>query len=236
VVLYLADRPDQRRVASFDPFAQALAASGLTVFAPSLPGSTGYGKKIANALKDRVITEAEVLDLLGIREALKKVDGVDWGRVAVAGRGHGGTLALLLAGSRPGQIQAVVAIDPIADWDTEFDHADPAEREWLARTFGIPATSRGIYAMRTPSTFVGVIEAPVLIVGTDRAPAGRALQLDELTADMHELELSFEHEVSHGETDWELGLKAAAFLRRSLTAAVSPLDARAEQVLDATAI
>ncbi|MCC6791602.1 MAG: S9 family peptidase [Thermomicrobiales bacterium] len=236
VVLYLADRPDRRRVAAFDPFVQALAASGLTVFAPSLPGTAGYGKKIANALKDRVATEAEVLDLLGVREALKKVEGVDWGRVAVVGSGHGGTLALLLAGSRPGQVQAVVAIDPIADWDTEFDHADAAEREWLARTFGIPATSRGIYAMRTPSTFVGVIDAPVLILGTDRAPAGRALQLDELTADMHELDVSFEHEVSHGESIWDLGLKTAAFLRRSLTAAVSPLDVRAEQVLDAASV
>lgn len=236
VVIYLASRPDQSRVAGFDPLAQALAASGLTVFAPSLPGTAGYGKKIGNALKDRAESEAEVLDLLGIREALKKVEGIDWGRVAVVGSGHGGTLALLLAGSRPGQVQAVVAIDPIADWDTEFDHADAQLREWLTKNFGIPATSRGIYAMRTPSTFVGVIDAPVLIVGTDRAPEGRALQLDELTADMRELEVPFEHEVSHGESDWEVGLKTAAFLRRVLTAVESPLDVRAEQVLDAATV
>lgn len=236
VVLYLAERPDRHRVAAFDPMAQALAASGLAVFAPSLPGTAGYGKKIANALKDRVTTEAEVLDLLGVREALKKVEGIDWGRVAVVGSGHGGTLALLMAGSRPGHVQAVVAIDPITDWDTEFDYADAAEREWLARTFGIPATSRGVYAMRTPATFVGVIDAPVMIVGTDRAPAGRALQLDELTADMHELDVSFEHDVSHGESAWELGLKIAGFLRRSLTSAESPLDQRAEQVLDAATV
>jgi dipeptidyl aminopeptidase/acylaminoacyl peptidase len=236
VVIYLADRPDQPRVAGFNPFAQALAASGLTVFAPSLPGTAGYGRKITNALKERAGSEAEVLDLLGIREALKKVEGIDWGRVAVVGSGYGGAQALLFAGSRPGQVQAVVAIDPIADWDAEFDHADAQLRDWLTRIFGIPATSRGTYALRTPSTFVGVIDAPILIVGTDRAPEGRALQLDELTADMRELELPFEHEVSHGESEWEVGLKSAAFLRRVLTEVESPLDVRAEQVLDAAAV
>ena len=238
VVLYLADRPDRPRTAAFDPAAQALAASGLAVFAPSLSGTAGYGRKQTNALKDKdqVAAEAEAIELLGIRQALSTIEGIDWGRVAVVGSGYGGTLGLLFAGSRPGQAQAVVAIDPIADWDTEFDFADAELRAWLSRTFGIPATNRGTYATRTPSTFVGVIDAPVLIVGTDRAPAGRALQLDELTADMRDLEVEFEHEVSHGETEWETGLKIAAFLRRVLTAVESPLDVRAEQVLDAAAV
>jgi Tol biopolymer transport system component/dienelactone hydrolase len=235
-VLYLADRPDQPKAATFDPAAQALASTGLAVFAPSLSGTTGYGRKQTNALKDQAATEAEALELLGIRQALSKIEGIDWGRVGIVGNGHGGTLALLFAGSRPGQVQAVAAIDPIADWDTEIDFTGPEQREWLFRTFGVPATNRGTYAMRTPSTFVGVIEAPVLVVGTDLAPAGRALQLDELTADMRDLEVEFEHEVSHGETEWETGLKIAAFLRRVLTAAVSPLDIRAEQVLDAATV
>jgi hypothetical protein len=75
-----------------------------------------------------------------------------------------------------------------------------------------------------------------MIIGTDRAPAGRAAQLDELTADMRELEVSFEHEVSLNETEWETAMKAAAFIRRSLSAVESPVDARAERVLDAAAV
>ena len=236
VVLYLTDRPDRPRGAAFDSTAQALAATGLAVFAPSLSGTPGYGRKQANALEDQAATEAEALELLGIRQALAKIEGLDWGRVAVVGGGYGGALALLFAGSRPGQVQAVAAIDPIADWDTEFDFADAEQRAWLTRTFGVPATNRGAYAMRTPSTFVGVIDAPVLIVGTDRAPAGRALQLDELTADMRDLEVEFEHDVSHGETEWEVGLKVAQFLRRELQTVVSPAQTRVEQALDAAAV
>ena len=235
-VIYLGDRPDRARVAAFDPVAQALAATGLAVFAPVLPGSPGYGRKVTNALKDQIATEAEVADLLTIRDAVSKIGGIDYGRIAVAGSGHGGTLALLLAGSRPGQVQAVVAVDPIADWDLEFDFADASFRSWMTRNFGIPATNRGAYALRTPSTFVGVIDAALMIIGTDRAPAGRAAPLDELTADMRELDVHFEHEVSHGETEWDAALKAASFIRRSLTAVESPIDARVEHVMDAASV
>jgi dipeptidyl aminopeptidase/acylaminoacyl peptidase len=235
-VLYLAERPDRRRAAEFDAVAQALAASGLALFAPSLRGTPGYGRKITGALKDQAAGEAEALELLAIHEALSKIEGVDWGRVAVVGSGHGGALALLFAGSRPGRVQAVAAIDPVADWDIEVDAADAEYRDWLTKTFGIRAGNRGVYALRTPSTFAGVIDVPVLIVGTDRAPAGRAQQLDELTADMRDLDVEFEHDVSHGESDWEVGLKVAQFLRRVLSAVESPVDARTEQVLDAAAV
>ncbi len=235
-VIFLAERPDSARAANFDVTAQALAATGLVVFAPALPGTPGYGKKVLAALKEQSATESEVNDLLLMRDALKKFEGVDYGRIAVVGKGHGGSLALLLAGSRPGQVQAVVAIDPISDWDQEFDHADDGMRAWMTRNFGIPATSRGIYALRTPATFVGVIDAALMVIGTDRAPAGRASQLDELTADMRDLEVNFEHEVSLGESDWEIGLKAAAFLRKSLSNVSSPIDQRLESVMEASGI
>ena len=235
-VIYLAERPDGPRVAAFDVMAQALAATGLVVFAPTLPGTPGYGKKVLAALKDQSATESEVNDLLLMRDALKKFEGVDYGRIAVVGKGYGGSLALLLAGSRPGQVQAVVAIDPISDWDQEFDHADEGMRGWMTKNFGIPATSRGIYAVRTPATFVGVIDAPLMVIGTDQAPSGRASQLDELTADMRDLEVDFVHEVSLGESDWEVGAKAAAFLRQFLNAASSPIDDRVDAVMESSAL
>jgi dipeptidyl aminopeptidase/acylaminoacyl peptidase len=237
IVVYLGERPETARTAGFDAFAQSLVASGLAVFAPTLPGTPGYGKKITNALKEGTVGEAEVDDLLALHAALEQFEGIDYGRVAVIGRGYGATLALLFAGSRPGHVQAVAAIDPITDWDTEFDNADAGFRAWLGTTYGIPALARGVYALRTPSTFAGVIDAPLLLIGTDDAPVGRADQLEELLSDLADLEVtSFEHETAHGASDWELGQTVASFLRRSLTAAASPVDARVEQALEAAAI
>lgn len=236
LVIYLGERPDQPRVAKYDGMIQAVVSAGLAVFAPTLPGSPGYNKRVAGALKDLAGTEAEVSDLLTFRDAVITTEGVDRGRVAVVGSGHGGTLALLLAGSRPGQVQAVVAIDPIADWDMEFDEADASFRSWMVRTFGLPANARGAYALRTPSTFAGVIDAATLIIGSDHVSAGRAAQLDALTGDMRELELDFEQDVSNTETAWDIGMKVAAFLRTSFSAIRGSNDDRVDAGLDASAV
>jgi dipeptidyl aminopeptidase/acylaminoacyl peptidase len=236
IAIVLTDRPETARAARFDLFAQSLVASGLAVYAVSLPGTGGYGRKVITALKEQTGSELEVGELMGVLGAVKTFEGIDYGRIAVIGAGYGGTLAMLLAGSRPGQVQSVVAIDPITDWDIEYDHADAALRAWLAKTYGVPALARGVYALRTPITFAGVIDAPLLLIATDRAPAGRAEQLDELLADLGELEASYEHEESRGESEWQLGQRVAAFLRRSLAAATSPIDARIEQAMEAAAI
>lgn len=214
-VLYLGDRPDRPRDARFRAPEQALAAAGFAVFAPSLPGTPGCGRTITNALRDVVNIEAEVSDLVDAAAALRSQKGIDGERIAVVGRGHGGALALLLAGGRPGTVQAVVAIDPIADWDLEFDQADDAYRAWHARNLGLPAAARGHHALRTPETFVGVIDVPLLLLGTDTAPPGRASQLDALTATMQELDRRYDQDVSLGETEWATTARAARFLRQA---------------------
>ncbi|HET8524840.1 MAG TPA: alpha/beta fold hydrolase, partial [Thermomicrobiales bacterium] len=211
-VLYLEDRPDQAPSARFHAPEQALAAAGYAVYAPILPGMRGLGRTIANSLKDQADTEAEVSDLADIAAKLRNTSGVDAEQIAVVGRGFGGTLALLLAGARPGSVQAVVAIDPVSDWEEEFEHADDAWRAWLTRVYGLPVSQRGRYALRTPSTFVGVIDVPLLLLGTEQAPAHRATQLDELTRTLDGLGVQYQRETT-ADTDWAISARAAAFLR-----------------------
>ena len=135
-----------------------------------------------------------------------------------------------------GSVQAIAAIDPIADWNAEFDHADASRRAWLVRNFGLPAVSFGPYAERTPITFAGLIDAPLLLIGTDPAPAGRAEQLEMLAADLRDLNVAFEQEIATGETPWTIGLRVAAFLRETLLAVVPPSDPRVDHALSPDAI
>jgi dipeptidyl aminopeptidase/acylaminoacyl peptidase len=214
-VLYLADRPDQAPSARFHAPEQALAAAGYAVYAPILPGMRGLGRTIANSLKDQADTEAEVSDLADIAAKLRNTSGVDAEQIAVVGRGFGATLALLLAGARPGSVQAVVAIDPVSNWEEEFEHADDAWRAWLTRVYGLPLSQRGRYALRTPSTFVGVIDVPLLLLGTEHAPAHRATQLDELTTTLDDLGVRYQLETT-ADTDWEISARAASFLRDAI--------------------
>ena len=234
-VILLGDRPNQPATAEFAVTAQALAAAGLAVLTPTLPGSAGYGKKIANGLKDAP-SEAEANDLAGLIEELKKIEGIDKSRIAIVGEGHGGALALLLAGSRLHSVQAVAVVDPITDWNIEFDNAAAWRRAWLVKNFGLPAVSFGPYAERTPITFAGLIDAPLLLIGTDPAPAGRAEQLDLLAADLRELNVPFEREIATGETAWTIGQRVAAFLREILVAVVPPADPRVDHAMAADAV
>jgi dipeptidyl aminopeptidase/acylaminoacyl peptidase len=221
VVIVLRDRPDRPRTARLDLLEQALAAHRVTVIVPTLVGSPGYGSKLSGPLAELTGAEAEVLDLLGLIDAIKSIGGVDRGRIAVVGEGAGGTLALLLTGSRPGTIQAVAAVDPVCDWNIELDSGDEAVRAWMLKTYGLPATSPGVYALRTPSTFAGVIDAPLLLVGTDRVSPGRAAQLDALTGLLRDLDVDFEQDVAVTEPGWQTYRRLATFVVDHLREAAS---------------
>ncbi|MGH2533160.1 MAG: S9 family peptidase [Thermomicrobiales bacterium] len=218
-VVLLSDRPDATIDARFRGVEQALAAAGLAVHTPILAGMRGRGRTLTNALKEQSGRgEEEVSDLVDVVAKLRDTDGIDTGKIAVAGTGFGATLALLLAGARPGAVQAVVAIDPITDWTVEFDHADDAWLAWLTRMYGLPAVQVGKYALRTPETFAGVIDVPLLLLGTNAAPAHRAAQLDQLAATLGDLDVAYTRESLAVGSDWETGARVAAFLRETFQA------------------
>jgi dienelactone hydrolase len=188
------------------------------VFVPTLAGTPGEGRKLTNALAEKADTEAEVFDLLALVDALGSVAGIDSKRIGIVGVGHGGALALALAGSQPGMVQVVAAVDPLCDWNAEFDHATHSMRDWIVSNIGLPATNQGRIAVRTPATWAGIIDAPLLLMGTERASAGRASQLDGLTATLRELDRSFEHDVSVAEPEWDAARRVASFIRSHLDA------------------
>ncbi len=211
-IVYLTDTPHLPRDARFRAPEQALAAAGFAVFAPSLHGTPGYGRKVINLLRDQADTEVEASDLVDVIRALQQREDIEGDRIALVGWGHGGTLALVFAGGRPDHVQAVVAIDPITDWDSELDHGSSAYRAWHFRQLGLPAVQPVRHLLRTPATFIGAVTVPLLLLGTD-ADASRTRQLDSLTALLRELNVPFEQEVSVGESPWTTAARAAAFVR-----------------------
>jgi Tol biopolymer transport system component/pimeloyl-ACP methyl ester carboxylesterase len=207
-VILLGGRPDLAPDAGFSPAAQALAATGLAVYQPILPGMFGHGRKVSGARKDRADIESEVDDLLAIIDVLKANNGVDSSRIAIVGEGYGGALALVLAGSRPGEVQGVVAIDPIVDWDIALDDAEGAERAWYRDNYGLPIAQMGRYALRTPMTFAGVIDAPTLLI--ERTPD--QIHVPLLRSKLDELSRPYWAESAVGESTWSAYARAATFL------------------------
>lgn len=217
-VIVLRDRPQTAQSARFDILEQALSAEGFVIVVPTRPGSPGEGKKLASGLAERIEFEGDFDDLVAIIDAVREIPGVDTGRVALVGVGQGGAAALTLAGSRPGLVTAIAAIDPVADWNAEFDAADAETRAWIQDTIGLPASNQGRFAVRTPATFAGIIDIPVLLMGTESAPAGRSAQLDGLANLLRDLDRPFTHDVSIGESEWDAMRRVAGFVRESLLA------------------
>ncbi len=211
-VILLGATPQDAPTFGYDSTIQALVQHGFTVVVPALPGTPGYGKKIVNAFKDRAGTEAEISDLVDLANWTRGLDYVDGDRVYLAGEGYGGALALLLPGARPGAVDAVAVIDPVTDWDDELDQADDEFAHWYLSQLGLPSTNRGRSALRTPTTFAGVLDLPVLLVGTSRASLGRAVQLERFAAALDELDVPYIRETSENESTWQTAERVAAFL------------------------
>jgi Tol biopolymer transport system component/pimeloyl-ACP methyl ester carboxylesterase len=214
-VLYLGDKPYEGVVAGLLPDQQALVGAGFAVFSPSLPGTPGYGKKVTTAQRDITTLEDEITDLADAIEHLANQDGVDAGKISIVGRGYGGALALILAGARPGLVKSVAAIDPIVDWDAELDDAGDTWRAWHLGYLGLPAAARMRHSLYSVTTFVGAIDVPALIIGTDSAGPGRAEQLELLKEVVSEIGSgsSVDFGTSEGESRWQVASHAAAFVR-----------------------
>jgi len=181
-IVYLPDGPLQTRRGEFQIEEQALATSGIAVLSPVIHGATGFGQGVEQDLPDLVQSELEVSDLAEAGVALGEASDIDPDKLALVGVGYGGALALLTAGARPGIYSAVVAVDPITDWSIEIGEADTAWRNWISRTYGMPLTDATTFSLRTPSTFVGIIDVPIILIGRASAPVHRQAQLAILAA------------------------------------------------------
>ena len=191
-IVYMPDGPLTTRRGEFQMTEQALASTALTVLTPVIHGASGFGALIEDDLRDFADTELEVSDLAEAGRALGREENVDPHKLALVGHGYGGTLALLTAGGRPGVYSAIVAIDPITDWSIELGNCDVAWRNWVTDRFGMPLTDADAYAIRTPATFSAVIDAPVVLVRTEHAPAYRKVQLDLFMQDLDENGIAYE--------------------------------------------
>ena len=229
-VVVLRDRPQDSRTMVFDALEQTMAANGFIVVTPTLPGTPGEGRKVATSLKDRVDSEGDLEDIVSLIGAVKELPGVDPLRVAIVGVGQGAALAISTIGSRPGLVKAIAVVDPVCDWGEEFDSTDDANRARMLSTYGLPAVARGVYAVRTPSTFAGIIDVPTLLMGTEGAPAGRSAQLDGLAGILRDLGHPFEQDVSIGESQWDAMTRVSAFIRNALLAVPATVVHTAEAV------
>jgi dipeptidyl aminopeptidase/acylaminoacyl peptidase len=199
--LALHGGPEAQERPTFDPQHQALAAAGITVFAPNIRGSSGFGREFVHA--DDLHGRYDAFsDVLACATHLVSLGLADEDRIAVSGRSYGGYLTLASLAFSPGVFAAGVDICGMSDLVTFYRDTEPWIGAAAVTKYGHPERDRALLEDISPLGSAGNIDVPLLVVHGEHdtnVPVGEAHQivaaLRELGRPVEYLELAGEGHV-----------------------------------------
>jgi dipeptidyl aminopeptidase/acylaminoacyl peptidase len=179
VMVSLHGGPESQERPTFSAQHQAMLAAGISVFAPNVRGSSGFGRGFAHA-DDRYGRYDGIADVRSCVEHLLEIGVAEPGRVAVTGRSYGGYLTLAALVRYPELFAAGVDICGMSDLLTFFRDTEP----WIAHAaiskYGHPEHDVVLLRELSPLHSAERISAPVLVVHGEHdtnVPIGEAHQM-----------------------------------------------------------
>jgi dipeptidyl aminopeptidase/acylaminoacyl peptidase len=152
------------------PLIQILALEGFAVFVPNVRGSTGYGLDYMQRV-DRDWGGQDRLDHVhAMTEVLPRDSRVDVEHAGVIGRSYGGYMTLTLAGRHPELWRAAVDMFGPYDLFTFMDRLPETWKPYFALILGDPEQDRDFIVERSPKTYIGNIECPLLVIQGQNDP------------------------------------------------------------------
>jgi pimeloyl-ACP methyl ester carboxylesterase len=185
------------------PLIQLLTLRGFAVFVPNVRGSSGYGLDYMKRV-DRDWGGLDRLDHVhAMTEVLTMDSRLDVKRAGVVGRSYGGYMTLMLAGRHSDLWQG--AVDMFGPYDLiTFSERIPASwKPYYKLVIGDPedAEDRKLLVERSPNTFLGDMECPMLVIQGANDPrvvaAESADLVNELKADGKDIELLLFEDEGH---------------------------------------
>ena len=146
--------PEGQERPGFSPVAQSLVAAGLTVFAPNVRGSGGFGRAFTTA-DDGPAREASFDDVRTTVDELVAAGIAAPGRIGAHGWSYGGYLTLVALTRWPDLFAAGATLAGMSDLRTFFAGTEP----WMAAAsvteYGDPVADREMLAAISPMTDAG---------------------------------------------------------------------------------
>ncbi|MCU1404771.1 MAG: peptidase, partial [Glaciihabitans sp.] len=171
--------PEAQERPTFTPQHQAMVAAGITVFAPNIRGSFGFGRAFVHA-DDVEGRYGAFEDVLASARHLVDIGVADPARIAVTGRSYGGYLTLASLAFSPGVFAAGVDICGMSDMTTFYNNTEP----WIAAAafskYGHPGRDHRLLKDISPLGKADRIQAPLLVVHGEldtNVPLGEATQM-----------------------------------------------------------
>jgi dipeptidyl aminopeptidase/acylaminoacyl peptidase len=198
VLLSFHGGPEAQERPTFNAQHQAVVAAGISVFAPNVRGSTGFGRLFAHA-DDRNGRYGGINDVLSCVRYLIARGIADPNRIAVSGRSYGGYLTLAALVTYPEVFAAGVDICGMSDLLTFYRDTEPWIAEAAVTKYGHPEGDRALLEDLSPLHRAAAIAAPLLVVHGEHdtnVPIGESRQivaaLEELGRPVTYLELAGE--------------------------------------------
>ncbi len=179
VLLSFHGGPEAQERPTFSAQHQAVVAAGISVFAPNVRGSTGYGRRFAH-LDDRNGRYNAIADVGSCVDYLVQAGIGEPRQIAISGRSYGGYLTLAALVRFPGLFAAGIDICGMSDLLTFYRDTEP----WIAHAavtkYGHPEHDRGLLEDLSPLRKAASIAAPLLVVHGEHdtnVPIGEAHQI-----------------------------------------------------------
>ncbi|WP_232664360.1 S9 family peptidase [Pseudonocardia sp. TRM90224] len=162
-IIWLHGGPESQERPTAQPLFQALVAAGISVFAPNVRGSSGYGRRFA-AADDLDRRFAAIADVRAAADHLTSAGLADPDRLGVAGRSYGGYLTLAALAAYPERFAVGVDICGMSDLASFFAHTEPWIASAATTKYGDPDVDAALLRELSPLHRADRIRAPLLVV------------------------------------------------------------------------
>ncbi|MCI4351060.1 MAG: S9 family peptidase [Thermoplasmata archaeon] len=163
VVLSFHGGPEAQERPYLDATYQALLTQGISVFAPNVRGSSGFGKSFVN-LDNGPLRVNAVRDIGACVRAVVHAGVADPARIGVMGGSYGGYMTMAALTEFPHLFAAGVDLFGIVNFETFFADSEP----WMGAVskveYGDPETQRELLRSLSPIHKLDRVRAPTLVL------------------------------------------------------------------------
>jgi dipeptidyl aminopeptidase/acylaminoacyl peptidase len=163
VVLHFHGGPEAQERPEYNALFRGIVDRGVTVFAPNVRGSSGFGRAFVNAdnLGKRF---AGIEDVRSSVRYLIDAEMADARRVGVMGRSYGGYLTLAALVEFPELFAAGVDTCGMSDLETFYERTEPWVAAAAISKYGHPEEDRELLRALSPIHKIDRLAAPLLVV------------------------------------------------------------------------
>jgi len=223
VVVDIHGGPEGQERPMFSPLIQYLVNEGLTIVAPNVRGSVGYGKTYHH-LDDIEKRLDSVHDAACLAEHLVEAGIADKDKIAVMGGSYGGYMTLATTAFYPDLWVAGVDTVGMSNLETFMENTADYRRAHRESEYGSLAHHRHILRAVSPIHKVDDITAALMVVHGSNDPRVPVTEAEQIVASLRSRNVPVEyllytdegHGLSKRKNQFDCYPKVAAFLKKHL--------------------